>query len=116
MWHVTFKPREGYNRTVLLGCLGAVVIHVFAIAFTATESLLLRSKFHWDLQMLTDFASIQSVFGIMGMCICIYVLHKLLKISESVLIAVGLCANAIGASIMAFAQYDWQVYTGKHNN
>lgn len=81
---------------------------------SGTESLLLRSKFHWDLQKLTTYSTIRSVIAIFGGFLGIYILHTVLRVPELPLIIVALLFCAVNTFMVAFAEYDWQIYVGKH--
>ena len=109
----TFKKRDNYVRFTVLCCI--LMITLSTITVTGGGSvmfLFLREQFHWSLQKYTLFAAAGSVCQILGTISAVYVLHKVLKIPETVLILVALLSSLNGALMMGLAHSYWTVYFG----
>ncbi|KAJ3648217.1 hypothetical protein Zmor_020037 [Zophobas morio] len=107
----TFKKRDNYVRFTVLCCI--LMITLSTITVTGGGSvmfLFLREQFHWSLQKYTLFAAAGSVCQILGTISAVYVLHKVLKIPETVLILVALLSSLNGALMMGLAHSYWTVY------
>lgn len=109
----TFKKRRNYDRCIILCCVLMLTIFILLInGDGALVFLFLREKFHWSLEQYTLFSAAHNVTWVLGTSLGIYVLHKLLKISELVMIVIGYISMFVGSLIMGLAKYNWQVYAG----
>lgn len=75
--------------------------------------LFLREKFGWTLEKYTMYNSALSAVGIFGVFLSIYILHKLLSVTESVLILMGLINGLNGSLLQGLATKDVHIYIGK---
>ncbi|KYB26390.1 probable peptidoglycan muropeptide transporter SLC46 [Tribolium castaneum] len=107
----TFKKRRNYDRCVVLSCVLMLTLFILVInGDGALVFLFLREKFHWSLEQYTLFSAAHNVTWVLGTAVGIYLLHKLLKIPETVMIVIGFISMFIGALVMGLAIYSWQVY------
>ncbi|XP_044264004.1 tetracycline resistance protein, class C-like isoform X2 [Tribolium madens] len=107
----TFKKRRNYDRCVVLSCVLMLTIFILVInGDGALIFLFLREKFHWSLEQYTLFSAAHSLTWVLGTAVGIYLLHKLLKIPETIMIVIGFISMFIGAVVMGLAIYSWQIY------
>jgi PCFT/HCP family folate transporter-like MFS transporter 1/3 len=112
MLKTTFKGRQNYDRFVVLCCVLMLTIYILAInGDGAVIFLFLRENFHWSLRKYTLFSAAHNVTWVLGTVIGVYLLHKLMKISEAIMIVVGFMSMLVGMLVMGLAKYDWEVYT-----
>jgi PCFT/HCP family folate transporter-like MFS transporter 1/3 len=115
MLKTTFKGRQNYDRFVVLCCVLMLTIYILAInGDGAVIFLFLRENFHWSLRKYTLFSAAHNVTWVLGTVIGVYLLHKLMKISEAIMIVVGFMSMLVGMLVMGLAKYDWEVYTGTY--
>lgn len=114
MFKSTFKRRENFDRAIILLSILLLTIYIFLINGDGSVVFLyLREKFQWTLEHYTLFNSAGNTVWILGTIFGIYFLHKLLNITESVLILVGFLSMCNGHLIAGFATQDWHIYMGK---
>lgn len=114
MLKTTMKKRLNYDRFIVLSC--ALIVSLFILAHTGESGLtflFLRKKFSWSLEQFTIFSAINHVFSILATMSGTYFLHDKLKISETVVILVGLISVFAGMVYFGFASYNWDIYFGK---
>lgn len=114
MINTVLKQRVRYNRIVLF----CVVFMLTLFMFTCNDSTLLflfvRRKFHWSLRQYTFFSSSTSIVWMFGTFLSVYVLHKKIRIPESVVLLVGFLSFLNGSLLYGLASTDWHMYAGKH--
>ncbi|XP_049818956.1 proton-coupled folate transporter isoform X2 [Aethina tumida] len=111
MFKSTFKRRENFDRAIILLSILLLTIYIFLINGDGSVVFLyLREKFQWTLEHYTLFNSAGNTVWILGTIFGIYFLHKLLNITESVLILVGFLSMCNGHLIAGFATQDWHIY------
>lgn len=113
MIKVTLKRRDNYAREILL------LMTIFSI-FSALAGgdgnimfLYLREKFGWTLNIFTLYNSYMSVISLFSNILGTLLLHKLLGVTESVLILMGLISSLDGHLMQGLATKNWHIYAGK---
>lgn len=106
------KPRENYAREVLLLMTLLSIVSVLSFGDGGITFLYLREKFGWTLTKFTLYNSAMSVVSIFGNLVGTLLLHKLLTVTESVLILIGLIATVNGHLIQGLATKNWHIYAG----
>lgn len=115
MVKTTLKPRENYNRSIILMTIAISCFYIFIInGDSAVTFPFLRSKFNWTLKKYTLFSSVHNILWILGAIFGVYLLHKLLNVIESVLIMMGLLSMLNSVLLQAVAKSDWPIYTCKY--
>nr|CAI5841121.1 unnamed protein product [Callosobruchus analis] len=99
MIKVALKKREHYKRAIILLCVGILTIYIFIINGNTLTFQYLREKFGWTLTRYTIFSSVDSVVWTIGSFLTTYILHNVLKVTESVLVLVG-CISMMNASLL----------------
>ncbi|KAJ8925662.1 hypothetical protein NQ315_009507 [Exocentrus adspersus] len=108
----TFKRRERYIRTLILLNLVLLTIVIFIInGDSGIMFLYLREKFDWTLTKFTLFSSATNVVWIVSTMGGTYLLHKILKIEETVLLLIGLIFALVSALLQGLAKTDAYLYT-----
>lgn len=74
--------------------------------------LFMREKLHWTLKKYTLFSCFSSIFWVFGTTVGIYVLNKLLKIPELLVVLTGLMCLCTSSIIQGLATQDVHVYFG----
>lgn len=113
MFKTFSKRREKYNRAVLFCIVFMLTLFIFMCNDYVLLFLFVRRKLQWSLQKYTFFTSATSVIWIFGTFLCVYILHKKLKVPESVLLLLGFLSFLNGSLLYAFASKDWHMYFGK---
>lgn len=114
MASTTFKKRPNHKRTIILLCLAITSLFIFAVMSEGGSLYLyLRLKFGWTLKQYTLFSSVRDLASIFGTVLGIYVLHKILKVNEIVLILMGLISCFNGALVLGLASTTMHIYFGK---
>lgn len=114
MIKTTFKKRNNFDRYIVLSCIGMLTIYITIIDGNgAVVYLYLREKFQWTLEKYTLYNALHSITWIFGTIIGVYVIHKLLKIPESIMILVGFISLLNGTIVIAIARRDLDIYLGK---
>lgn len=108
------RQRENYGRTILLLLILALIFSSFITNESSMLFLFVRGKFQWSLRKYTLFTTCTSVIGMVGTVFSTYVLNKVLKIPETVLMLVGLLSMLDGSLLYALASTDWHMYAGKN--
>lgn len=109
-----FRRRDNYDRAILFSVI--VLMITFVLTYTSDDGVIflyVREKFHWSLKVFTFFSSINNVAWIIGSIIGAYVLNKLLHISETAVMLLGLVSCSSSAILLGLAITNWEVYTGK---
>ncbi|CAH1961524.1 unnamed protein product [Acanthoscelides obtectus] len=110
MVKVAVKKREHSKRAVICLCVGILTVYIFIINGNTLTFQYLREKFGWTLTRYTIFSSIESVVWTIGSFLATYILHKVLKVTESVLILVG-CISMLNTSLLfALARSNAVIY------
>lgn len=115
MFKVAVKRRENYARPIILLTVSILSIYIFIInGDSAVTFLFLRSKFGWTLRKYTLFSSVHNVLWILGTVVGVYLLHKLLVVTESVLVLMGLLSMLNSVLLQGLAKDDWAIYACKY--
>lgn len=113
MIKITFQKRQNYARSTVICCILMLILAIIVFnGHTAMTFLFLRKKFQWSLQKFTWFSAEFHIIRILFTVIGIYVLHNILKISESVLMLIAMIFGCFGTMTMGLAQRDWLMFIG----
>lgn len=108
-----FKRRERYERTILLLLVSMLMFYVLIMMGEGSVTYLsFREKFHWDLKHYTFYSAGKSVTWITLTVLSVYILHKLFKIHEVILLLFGYTLMGTSYIIQGIAMMDWQIYLG----
>ncbi|CAH1116536.1 unnamed protein product [Phaedon cochleariae] len=111
MIRIPFKRRVKYKRAIILLITGLSMIYIFVMnGDGAVLILFLRGKLHWTLKQYTLYNSASNVAWILGTVIGTYFFEKLLKVTASVIILMGLLSVLNGALLLGWATTDYHVY------
>lgn len=111
---VTVKPREQFKRIMLFLTILVLILYAFGNTSDSVVYMYLREKFQWTLKKYTLYQSAKSILSIVGTLVGVYLLHKILKISEPILIIVGFFFIIASYIWFALAQTDWHLYLGNN--
>lgn len=109
---VVFKKREHSNRAILLLLIGVMTLCVVVSNDSSSLFLFLRSSFQWSLEKYTIFSAATGVYSILATVLIVYLLHKILNISESILILAGLVSLLNSALMIGVAKTNMHIYAG----
>lgn len=112
MVKVVFKPREKQKRAILLCSIVLLVLYIYQHYNNSVIFLYLRESFAWSLEQFTVFKTIFLSLWIVGTMFVVGVLHKVLRISETVLLLVGFLSMLNGALMFGLASSGWHIYAG----
>lgn len=113
MFQVVFKRREQNRGAILLLGLMMMGGFVFVINDTTVQFFYLRRAFGWSLERFTIFQAVSQSLWVVGTIFVVYVLHKLLKIPESILLLVGFLSLLDSYLIYGLASESWHIYGGQ---
>ncbi|KAJ8931992.1 hypothetical protein NQ314_015038 [Rhamnusium bicolor] len=106
------KKRENFKRAIILSSVVILSFYIFSInGDNGIMFLYLREKFDWTLTKYTLYSSATNVIWIIGTITGTFLLHKLLKVKEAVLLLVGFISIVIAALLQGLARSDWYIYT-----
>lgn len=113
MTATTFKRRPNHKRLLIMLCLTITSLFIFAVMSEGGSLYLyLRLKFEWTLKEYTLFTSVRDVASIGGTIFGVYMLHKKLKVDESILILMGLISCLDGTLVQGLASTSMHIYFG----
>lgn len=112
MVKVVFRPREKYKRAILLSSVILLVLYIYQHYNNSVLFLYLRKRFAWSLEMFTVFKTIYLSLWIVGTMFVVGVMHKMMRISETVLLLVGFLSMLNGALMFGLASSGWHIYAG----
>ncbi|KAL1497054.1 hypothetical protein ABEB36_008081 [Hypothenemus hampei] len=112
MTKTPFKRRENSKRTILLLLMGSILFKFMTEGSMKLFFYFVREKFQWSLTQYTWFGTINTILGVLGAIIVVYILHTKLKIRESVLIFAGSIFAVCSSIVYGFASTDWPIYLG----
>lgn len=69
-------------------------------------------KFHWDVNSFSDFRTFQSGIYVVGTLLCLPLMGKYFKLSDSTMLMLGTAAHATARVIFALAEVPWLFYLG----
>lgn len=111
MVRTCFKSRDNLDRSILWMTLSSLVLSIFALEGSSTVFyLFLREKFNWSIQQATFFDAANILLMIIGNVVGMYVLNKLLRVSETNLAIVSYLSCFADYAIKAFASQPWHLY------
>lgn len=117
MFRVVFRRREQNRRAILLLLLTIMGIYVFCVNDSTVLFLYLRRVFAWTLESFTIYEAACEGLWVVGTIFVVYGLHKMLKIPESVLLAIGFLSLLNEYLMYGLASKNWHIYAGeKYNN
>lgn len=106
-----FKSRSMSIRKILWCLIGILTISVISTNGSGNLFyLFVREKFQWTLKEATIFESTSVLISIMGLCVGLVVLKKVLKFSDDLLAVVAIISLFINSLLIAFAQSSTQMY------
>ncbi|CAG9834868.1 unnamed protein product [Diabrotica balteata] len=109
MAHVMTKPREKFNRAIILLLTVIMILNIFIFYGDGKTYLFLMGKFNWNLQHYTIFNSATVIISVIGTLGGTY-LFKKLGVTESVVILLGLMCAFNGDFVRGIATEDFQIY------
>ncbi|CAG9834865.1 unnamed protein product [Diabrotica balteata] len=109
MAHVMTKPRENFNRAIILLMTVIMVLYIFISNGDGKTYLFLMGKFNWNLQHYTIFNSVTIIIFVIGTLGGTY-LFKKLAVTESVVILLGLMCAFNGDLVRGLATEDFHIY------
>lgn len=109
---VVFKKREQNKQAILLLLITVMTLFVFVSNDASILFLYLRSSFLWSLEKYTIFSAATGVYSILATIFVVYLLHKALNISESILILTGLISVLNSALMIGVAKNNTHIYAG----
>ncbi|XP_023024963.2 probable peptidoglycan muropeptide transporter SLC46 isoform X1 [Leptinotarsa decemlineata] len=113
MVEVAIKSRENFNTPKILMMASTSTVMVFCLY--GEGSLMfpyLRKKLHWTLTMYNIYGSVSTVIGVFSILFLIGILHKWMKIRESILILIGTSSRLTGSVVDALATESIHIYVG----
>lgn len=115
MFKATFRKRENYDRFTVVSCLIMLILYLIVVQGDgAIVFYYLRRTFHWSVEQYTLYSAMHNITGIIGILVGVYLLHKLLKIPETIMILVGFLSMFNGMLTLGLAVRDRDVYFGEY--
>ncbi|KAK4885299.1 hypothetical protein RN001_001570 [Aquatica leii] len=106
-----FKPRDHYERGILLTTFALLALTVFSyFGVTSVLFLYLRNKFSWSLGQCTFYTSVMSVVSIVGGTIGIALFYKVLQFKEASIILLSLFTCLIATMFQGSAKTTFEFY------
>lgn len=116
MLKTSFKKRQHYDRCTVLCCIFCLSLYIFTINGEGSIIFLyLREKFQWSLEKYTLYSAFHNIAWIIGTMFGVFILQKVLRIPETILIFVGFVSMFNGALMIGLANTDWSIYGGFKN-
>ncbi|XP_074036640.1 probable peptidoglycan muropeptide transporter SLC46 isoform X2 [Leptinotarsa decemlineata] len=113
MIKVAIKTRGNFKTPKIL--MMAIISAVMVFSFSGEGSLMfpyLREKLHWTLTMFNIYSSVSTVIGIFTILVVIGILHKWMKVRESILILIGTLSRLTGCVVDGLATESIHIYIG----
>ena len=69
-------------------------------------------KFHWEVNDFSDFRTYQSAIYVVGTLLCLPLMGKYFKLSDTTMLLLGTTAHASARVMFALAEVSWLFYLG----
>jgi PCFT/HCP family folate transporter-like MFS transporter 1/3 len=111
MIRTCFKRRVLYERGILLSLVLILAFNKVTLdAPISVGYLFERTRFNWTLEDHNLFQSASIVVTVVGTLSALYVLKKLMEVSDMVLLCLAILSNIMSCFLEAFATKTWQMY------
>jgi len=111
MFQTCFKRRENLNRAIIWMTITSLVLSIFVLDGSVTVFyLFVRERFNWSIQQSTFYDAATIVVIILGNIVGMYILNKLLGISETKLAIMSYISSFADYLIKGFAYQSWHLY------
>ncbi|XP_006623247.1 thymic stromal cotransporter homolog isoform X1 [Apis dorsata] len=106
------KTRPDHGKLHLLFLLIIMMLYVFQRDEKPMSFLYAQLKFKWDVNTYSNFRTFQSSTFVLAMLIGVPIMSKLMKIRDTIIVAIGAIAHASGRIIFALAKIPELFYVG----
>ncbi|XP_061934695.1 probable peptidoglycan muropeptide transporter SLC46 isoform X4 [Apis cerana] len=106
------KTRPNHGKLHLLFLLIIMMLYVFQRDEKPMSFLYTQLKFKWDVNTYSNFKTFQSSTFVLAMLIGVPIMSKLMKIRDTIIVAIGAIAHASGRIIFALAKIPELFYVG----
>ncbi|XP_031772693.1 thymic stromal cotransporter homolog isoform X2 [Apis florea] len=106
------KTRPNHGKLHLLFLLIIMMLYVFQRDEKPMSFLYAQLKFKWDVNTYSNFRTFQSSTFVLAMLVGVPIMSKLMKIRDTIIVAIGAIAHASGRIIFALAKIPELFYVG----
>ncbi|KAG4079764.1 hypothetical protein HA402_014895 [Bradysia odoriphaga] len=111
MVRTCFKSRDNLDRSIIWMTISSLVLSIFALEGSSTVFyLFVREKFNWSIQQSTFFDAANILLKIIGNVLGMYLLNKVLRVSETNLAIISYLSCFADYFIKALASQPWHLY------
>lgn len=106
------KTRPNHGKLHLLFLLIIMMLYVFQRDEKPMSFLYAQLKFKWDVNTYSNFKTFQSSTFVLAMLIGVPIMSKVMKIRDTIIVAIGAISHASGRIIFALAKIPELFYVG----
>ncbi|XP_033327300.2 putative peptidoglycan muropeptide transporter SLC46 [Megalopta genalis] len=106
------KSRPNHTKLHLWLLLTIMMLYTFQRDEKPMSYLYTQLKFKWDVTKFSNFRTFQSTMFVLAMLVGVPLMSKLLKIKDTIIIAIGAVSHAAGRLVFIFARIPEMFYVG----
>ncbi|CAH1110893.1 unnamed protein product [Psylliodes chrysocephalus] len=113
LFRVFTKKRPNYDRAIIFLITTMLTLFMLGLGSGSKTFLFLTSKFSWTLTEYTWYTGVSSIFFMIGGIFGTLIIHKYLKITESIVVLMGFMSEVNGFLIRGLATRSRDIYLCK---
>uniref|UniRef100_A0A1Y1KHM0 Major facilitator superfamily (MFS) profile domain-containing protein n=1 Tax=Photinus pyralis TaxID=7054 RepID=A0A1Y1KHM0_PHOPY len=107
----TFDGRNVHDKLMIVSVMALMLLYTVArFSDHGILFLYLRQSFGWSLQRFTLFASFKSTVAVVGSIIGAFLLNKVLRVKETVVLIIAFLTTTCYYTLLGLATANWQIY------